>query len=184
MGQMSSTPQLNLEKDGYKLVYEDNFNKPGKPASSDWLLRNNKKFGGVSCPENVVQEKSDDGEGCLLIKFTRDTTRKADEQYLGGGIVSTHNFGYGYYETRVKLYGGSPEISGLHQSFWTMGLTGTNEAEGAGVRDSLVNADAIPAQNQVLEIDGFEQDSKHNYLALSSVMIAIELLIILIKILS
>ena len=165
MAQTNNKTEINLEKAGYKLLYEDNFNKPGKPSSSDWLFRNNKKFGGVSCPDNVVQQKSDDGEGCLLIKFTQDTTRKANEQYLGGGIVSTHNFGYGYYECRVKLYGGSHEMSGLHQSFWTMGLTGTNEAEGAGVRDSLVNADAIPAQNQVLEIDGFEHDSKHNVLA-------------------
>jgi len=69
------------------LLYEDNFNKTGKPASSERFFRNNKKFSGVSCPENVVQEKSDDSEGYLLIKFTRDITRKANEQYLGGALA-------------------------------------------------------------------------------------------------
>lgn len=151
----------------YRLLFEDNFNRQGKPNPNDWLLRNNSKLGGVSFPGNVTQDKATDGtgEGCLLIKFTYDSTQKADMRFRGGGVASTHNFGYGYYETRVKLYGGSPEFAGFHQSFWSMGLTGTNEAEGKGVRDALVNTDVIPQENRVLEIDGFEHDSKHNVLA-------------------
>jgi hypothetical protein len=156
----SNRPNLQ----GYKILFEENFKKQGKPEAKDWLFRNNKKMGGVSFPANVIQGKGSDGENHLLIKFTYDATRRAEEQFLGGGLVSTHNFGYGYYETCVKLYGGKKELSGLHQSFWSMGLTGTNEAEGANVRDSLVNADIIPAENRVLEIDGFELDSKHNTL--------------------
>lgn len=155
-----------LKSAKYQLLYEDNFDTAGKPNPTDWLFRNNAKMGGISSPENVVQGKSTDGSNidCLLIKFTADTTLAVDKQFVGGGVVSTHNFGYGYYETRVKLYGGTKQLSGLHQSFWSMGLTGTNEAEGKGVRDSLVNADAFPAENRVLEIDGFELDSKHNVL--------------------
>lgn len=155
---------FNPTKNGYKLLFEDNFNQSGLPNENDWLFRKNIKMGGSSNPQNVIKGKALDGSNnnCLLIKFTYDSTQKSELQFKGGGVVSTHNFGYGYYETKVKLYGGKPELAGLHQSFWSMGLTGTNEAEGAGVRDALVNADKIPAENRVLEIDGFEMDSKAN----------------------
>lgn len=155
------------ENKGYKLVYKDEFNTIGTPNLNDWLFRVNKKFGGASVKENVFQGIAYDGSknGCLLIPFTYDSTLSEGNQFKGGGVVSTHNFGYGYYETRVKLYGGSKELSGLHQSFWSMGLTGTNEGEGKGVRDSLVNADLFPQENRVLEIDGFEQNSKDNILS-------------------
>lgn len=145
--------------EGYNLLFEDNFNQPGKPSATDWLFRNNKKAGGLSLPAN-----STINSGCLQIKYTYDASSKAGEQFRGGGVVSTHNFGYGYYEARIKFYGGTPNQSGFHQSFWSMGLTGTNEAEGAGVRDSLVGIDAIPRENRVLEIDAIELESKHNSL--------------------
>ncbi|MCD0472311.1 family 16 glycosylhydrolase [Flavobacterium sp. JAS] len=151
----------------YQLMFEDNFSKAGKINAKDWLYRNNVKMGGVSWPQNVVQGKATDGSGedCLLIKFTYDGSKAEGQQYLGGGVVSAHNFGYGYYEARVKLYGGSKELAGLHQSFWSMGLTGTNEAEGKGVRDHLTSTGVIPKENRVLEIDGFEHNSLNDKLA-------------------
>lgn len=151
----------------YQLLFEDNFSKAGKINANDWLCRSNVKMGGASWPDNVVQGKATDGSGedCLLINFSYDGSRPEGEQYLGGGVVSTHNFGYGYYETRVKLYGGNKELAGLHQSFWSMGLTGTNEAEGKGVRDQLVSKGVIPKENRVLEIDGFEHNSINDKLA-------------------
>lgn len=155
----------NPEKNGYELLFKDEFNNSSVPNANDWLLRVNQKMGGASVKENVIQTKSSDGEGCLMVKFTYDSTKPKETQFMGGGVVSTHNFGYGYYEARVKLYGGKKELSGLHQSFWTMGLTGTNEGEGKGVRDKLVEADLLPKKNQVLEIDGFEQNSKDNVLS-------------------
>lgn len=152
---------------GYKVVFEDNFNKKNTPNSEDWLFRKNVKMGGSSNPQNVTLGKALDGSNnrCLLINFTYDSTQKAELQFKGGGVVSTHNFGYGFYEAKVKLYGGKVELSGLHQSFWSMGLTGTNEAEGAGVRNELISKDLIPAENRVLEIDGFEMDSKSDALS-------------------
>ncbi len=152
---------------GYQLLYKEAFDKGDKPNEQDWMFRKNKKMGGASIPDNVTVGKATDGSdiGCLSIHFTYDSTLPKDEQYRGGGIVSTHNFGYGYYETKVKLYGGKPEWSGLHQSFWSMGLTGTNEGEGKGVRDIWVNKDLMPKENRVLEIDGFEHNSKDNALA-------------------
>jgi len=166
-GSVESTVPFKAEEKEYQLLFSDEFNISGKPNLSDWLFRINKKMGGVSVPENVVIGKAKDGNdiGCLLINFTYDSTLQKDKQFIGGGVVSTHNFGYGYYEARVKLYGGKKELSGLHQSFWSMGITGTNEGEGKGVRDSLVNSEAIPQENRVLEIDGFEQNSKDNILA-------------------
>lgn len=155
--QVSNTPGQVPE--GYNLLFEDNFNQPGKPSATDWLFRNNKKAGGLSLPANATINN-----GCLQIKYTYDAPSKPSEQFRGGGVVSTHNFGYGYYESRIKFYGGTPDQSGFHQSFWSMGLTGTNEAEGAGVRDSLVGIDVIPRENRVLEIDAIELESKHNSL--------------------
>ncbi len=156
---------VTLKARGYKLLYEDGFDKVGKPSAKDWLFRNNQKHGGISSPKNVVVDRAADGTSCLNIKYTFDKTRKNGEQFIGGGIVSTSTFGYGYYEARVKLYGGKPELAGFHQSFWSMGLTGSNEGEGSGVRDSLVNIDLLPQKNQVLEIDAFEHDSKTRSLA-------------------
>ncbi|QLC64782.1 glycoside hydrolase family 16 protein [Flavobacterium sp. LPB0248] len=151
----------------YQLLFEDNFSKAGKISKKDWLYRSNVKMGGMSLPENVLQGKAVDGSAkdCLLIRFTYDGSRPEGQQYLGGGVVSTHNFGYGYYEARVKLYGGNKEMAGLHQSFWSMGLTGTNEAEGKGVRDRLVEKGVIPKENRVLEVDGFEHNSISDKLA-------------------
>ena len=106
-------------------------------------------MGGNSKQENVKVASLEDGTGCLQINFTCDSALSTEKQFKGGGVVSTHNFGYGYYEVRVKLYGGTKELSGLHQSFWSMGLTGTNEGEGKGIRDALVNNDLIPQENRV-----------------------------------
>ena len=166
-GNADLSATFNAVEKGYQLLFSDEFNNMGKPNEKDWFFRNNKKMGGASVPQNVVLGKATDASGaaCLLINFTYDSTLPKDDQFKGGGVISTHNFGYGYYETRVKLYGGSQEMSGLHQSFWSMGLTGTNEGEGKGVRDVLVNADAIPQENRVLEIDGFEHNSRDNVLA-------------------
>ena len=153
------------EKNGYQLLFSDEFNKGITPNNTDWLYRINQKMGGNSKQENVKVTNLEDGTGCLQINFTYDSTLSTEKKFKGGGVVSTHNFGYGYYEVRVKLYGGTKELSGLHQSFWSMGLTGTNEGEGKGVRDALVNKDLIPQENRVLEIDGFEHNSKDNTLA-------------------
>lgn len=149
-----------LHNKSYHLLFADEFNKTGKPDEQHWLLRNNHKFGGYSAPENVFQATSDEGMGCLHILFSVDSSKSREKRFKGGGAVSVHNFGYGYYETKVKLYGGSPELAGFHQSFWTMGLTGTNEGEGAGVYQALLEKDLYPQENQVLEIDGFEHDSR------------------------
>ena len=146
----------------YRLLFEDDFNRPGKPDANHWLYRHNVKMGGVSWRENLEQKKLTDGSAnhALHINFTFDPKSPEGQQYRGGGIASVHNFGYGYYEAKVKLYGGDPELAGLHQSFWSMGLTGTDNGEGKGVRDNLVGLDIIPAENRVLEIDCFEHNSK------------------------
>ncbi len=149
-----------LNKTQYQLLFKDDFDGTGTPSPADWLLRKNHKLGGSSVPGNVLQK-----DGILSVLFTQDSTASGDEKFKGGGIVSAHNFGYGYYEAKVKLYGGKPELSGFHQSFWSMGLTGTNEAEGAGIRQPLVEQDNFPQENRVLEIDGFEMDSRGHKLA-------------------
>lgn len=162
----TSNLKINLDKMGYKLLFNDNFDSSGSLNSVNWFLRKNQKMGGVSYPGNVEQGFlfPDINSKGLNIRFTYDSLQMDALKFKGGGIVSTHNFGYGYYEAKVKLYGGSNDLAGLHQSFWSMGLTGTNEAEGASVRDEMVHKDLIPAENRVLEIDAFEMDSKGNHL--------------------
>jgi len=108
----------------------------------------------VNQMENVVIEN-----GKMNIYFKHEHISGLD--YTGGGLISKNNFGYGYYECRAKLFGGT---GGLHSSFWMMGANG--------------NGLTSPVYNTVLEIDGFEADShdplgsisscKHNYIGTHS----------------
>lgn len=125
----------------YELIYQENFDGTSLNLTK-WIHRAdsvNKYRGGYNLEDNVSVSG-----GTLKIAFKRedvDGDNVAD--ISGGGIISKNNFGYGYYEARVKLYGGGP---GLHQSFWMMGLNNPNFGE-------------MPKYGQVIEIDGFEQDS-------------------------
>lgn len=119
----------------YKLIYAEEFN--GKELNlNDWKYRKGQRFDGLNLPGNVSVEN-----GNLIIKFKKETV-KGKKRYTCGGIISKNMFGYGYYETRSKLFGKGP---GLHSSFWTMGT------KGDGVN--------TPLFNQVIEIDGYEVNS-------------------------
>lgn len=120
--------------DQYTLLYSDEFE--GSALSNDWTYRTGERFGGVNLPGNVRLEK-----GNLVIDFKKETVA-GKETYTCGGVINKNAFGYGYYETRSKLYGKGP---GLHSSFWSMGV------QGDGVR--------TPRFNQIIEIDAYEVDS-------------------------
>mgnify|MGYP000906273942 CR=1 FL=1 len=123
--------------DAYKLMYEDEFN--GKELNTaDWMYRTGERLGGLNLPENVRI-----ADGKLYIDYKKEIV-DGKEWYTGGGIISKHLFGYGYYEVKSKLYGGT---GGLHSSFWLLGLNNV----GDGVN--------YPILNQVIEIDGYEVDS-------------------------
>ena len=119
----------------YVLMYEEQFD--GETLNTDeWQYRIEEKLSGLNLAENVCVK-----DGKLHIALKRETIA-GKMTYTCGGIISKRLFGYGYYETKGKLFG----KSGLHSSFWNMGL---NNGDG-------VNS---PKYNRIIEIDGYEVDS-------------------------
>jgi beta-glucanase (GH16 family) len=130
---------------GYQLAWADEFggvNGDGTGLDEDeWFYREGDKAICTNRPENVTV-----GDGLLHIAFDElDVPIDDDITTSCGGVVSKQWFGYGYYETRAKLWGDQ----GFHSAFWTTGLS-------AYIPD-------VPGytgpHNRINEIDGFEVDS-------------------------
>jgi len=130
-------PGPNHVPAGYQLDWSDEF--PGETLNAnDWYKREGSKAICKNEPGNVTV-----GEGVMHIALEKETS--GDTDYTCGGIISKKTFGYGYYETRARLWG----ERGWHSAFWQMGL-----------------ADYVPdtpsykgPYNRFNEIDGFEIDS-------------------------
>lgn len=118
----------------YQLLFEDNFTGT-KLNESDWNYRLGPRTGvgidGLNLKENVYLE-----DGALHIAVKQEMI-KGKLENTGGGIISKHQFGYGYYETLSK-----PFMSGrgIHSAFWQAGGSVSN--------------------NRIFEIDSYEIDSK------------------------
>ena len=145
---------------GYLLVYQDEFNL-GVLNTNDWYFRAHEvpRLGGYGKKENV-SVVTEDGIGMLKVAYTReDVDGDGQTDPVGGGVISTTTFGYGYYEARIKFY---DEAVGFHQSFWTHGLAkySTYSADYLYNEDAL--NDRVPWKNTALEIDGIELDSNYN----------------------
>ncbi|MFF0223338.1 hypothetical protein [Streptomyces sp. NPDC004629] len=109
--------------------------------------------GGYETADSVTESS-----GALHLNFSqRDVTGDGTPDYVSGGIISKRLFGYGYYETRAKLYTGNVP---LHTSFWSMGLRrGITGAGGDPAIDQDIANGTAPENNQLFEIDGFEHTS-------------------------
>ncbi len=118
----------------YELLFSDEFDN-GMDLNK-WYYRTGERLGGYNYPENVEFK---DGK---MYQVMRYDTKNGEQQLTGGGIISNEFFGYGYYETKCRLFGAT---GGMHSSFWTMGVNGDGET--------------TPKYNQVYEIDGYEIDS-------------------------
>lgn len=122
---------------GYEKLFEDNFSG-AQVDMAQWNFRVGPRLGlninGFNLQRNVSQQ-----DGLLVIKNDVEVIDGKTEN-TGGGLISKTNFGYGYYETRVKPFMGG---KGLHSAFWQKGVSE------AGY------------QNTIFEIDGFEIDSPH-----------------------
>ncbi len=125
------TIKPNAPIEGYSLVFSDEFDAPIDTAV--WRYRTGTRLGGTNLAENVTVEN-----GWLKI----NCIARSDGTLTSGGIISRDLFGYGYYETRCRIYA---EGGGVHTSFWSMGGSGST--------------DQLPSSNTVFEIDGFEFDS-------------------------
>jgi hypothetical protein len=121
---------------GYVLLYEENFDENGV-NEADWSYRLDRRQGGsfnaLNLKENVFV-----ADGLLHIAVRQDTINGTAEN-TGGGIISKHQFGYGYYETLSKPFMAG---TGVHSAFWQ-----------AGGADPEV-------PNRIFEIDSYEIDSK------------------------
>ena len=126
---------MNLPGKGFQLLYEDHF--VGNTLNErDWQYRTGRRTGmgymdGLNLKENVFVKDS-----ALHIAVKHEMINGKWEN-TGGGIISKHNFGYGYYETLSKPF---MEGHGVHTSFWQRGGANPN--------------------NNIFEIDSYEIDSK------------------------
>lgn len=140
---------------GYTLVYSDEFND-GALNEADWYHRilKEKRENGYATAANVSL-----ASGSLRLKYSRqDVTGDSAPDYVGSGVISRNLFGYGYYETRAKLFQGT---LGVHTSFWSLGLRRGFSSQGVDPDiEADMDAEKIPEFNEILEIDGFEHQSR------------------------
>lgn len=120
----------------YQLLFEDEFDGD-KLNENVWKYRLDERLGGYNLAENVSVK---DGR---LVQQMAYKTVNGKKSLTSGGVISQNLFGYGYYETKCKLFSGT---GAMHSSFWSMGQGG-----GDGVN--------MPRNNTVFEIDGYEVDS-------------------------
>lgn len=117
------------------LAFEEDF-RDKESVEKRWIYREGERLGGLNEEENVAIANG------LTVRMDYITIEN-QVVYTGGGLISKDLFGYGYYEVKGTLFGGT---GGLHSSFWSMGMGG-----GDGV--------TMPKKNIILEIDGYEVDS-------------------------
>ena len=119
----------------YELLFEDNFD--GNALNEkDWTYRVGERSGvnmfrSLNRKENVYV-----ANGALHI-IARQEQIDGKPANTGGGIISRHQFGYGYYESLSKPFMGG---HGVHSAFWQAG--------------------GVNGPNSVFEIDAYEIDSK------------------------
>ncbi len=120
----------------YELLFEENFDSDAL-NETHWRhridRRTNAYINGLNRAENVSVS-----DGHLRIT-ARTETIDGKTEYTGGGVISRHQFGYGYYESRSKPFMGGV---GVHSAFWQAG-------------------GAVP-NNSIFEIDSYEIDSTHH----------------------
>ena len=143
---------LNKAKYSATPTFADEFNTSGYNGNTynrkDWNPRTgtSTSFGGICTAQSDTIYN-----GALHIRFTDNVTPNGhggyDTAFYGGGLISTHNLRYGYYEIKTKLYGAT---KGLHQSFWCTGNGNTNT--------SIAN-DSTSKGTEMSEDQCFEFDS-------------------------
>lgn len=123
-----------LPPPGYELLFADEFDGD-RVNARDWSFRTGPRTGtgidGLNLARNVRI-----ADGHLIVEAKRETI-DGKLASTGGGLISTHRFGYGYYECRSQPFMAG---RGVHTAFWQRGLGG-------------------PDNNSIFEIDSHEIDS-------------------------
>lgn len=119
---------------GYTLLYQDNFDG-NHVNTNDWVYRvDHRQLGtwvnGYDRAENVSEHG-----GTLHITVKKEVI-DGQVEYTGGGLISKHQFGYGYYECLSRPFMAG---KGVHTAFWQAG-------------------GAVP-NNNIFEIDSYEIDA-------------------------
>lgn len=129
-------PALHAAPPGpdYELLFAEEFD--GTTFSrSDWMPRTGPRTGlgidGLNLERNLSF-----GDGHLIITARQEVV-DGKPAHTGGGLISRHRFGYGYYEVRSRPFMGG---RGVHTAFWQRGMGG-------------------PENNSIFEIDSHEIDS-------------------------
>ena len=117
----------------YSLAFQDEF-KGESLDTGKWDYRTDSKHWSTQLPENVEIE-----DGSLILNLKKKTSNGMD--YTDAGIISKEQFGFGYYEARMKI----PTGAGWHNSFWLM------DHDGSGTTATA---------SSTIEIDIIEIDSK------------------------
>lgn len=134
----SNCHQLQAEppsKD-YELLYEEAF-KGDSLNTNDWRYREGFRGGGSMFNNSLNRSQNVSVSNNELHIATYQEMVDGKLCNTGGGVISRHQFGYGYFETLSKPFMGA---RGVHSSFWQAG----------GCRGN----------NNLFEIDGYEIDSK------------------------
>ncbi len=119
---------------GYSLLYEDTFS--GNAVNEgDWNFRLGRRTGGNIDGMNLKENVTVSG-GALHVTARQETLASKLEN-TGGGLISKHQFGFGYYEALSRPF---MEGRGVHSAFWQAGGAKPN--------------------NDIFEIDSYEIDSK------------------------
>ena len=118
----------------YQLLFQDNF-QSAKLNTNDWAYRLGERPGAgmANCLNRAENVSVSNG----LHIAVRPEKIKGKTWNTGGGVISRHQFGYGYYETLSTPFMAG---RGVHSSMWQAG-------------------GAVP-NNNIFEIDGYEIDSK------------------------
>jgi len=120
----------------YELLYEEEF-KGDSLNTNDWKYREGFRGGGTMFHNSLNRKQNVSVSNNELHIATYQENVDGKLCNTGGGVISKHQFGYGYYETLSKPF---MAARGVHSSFWQAG----------GCRGN----------NNLFEIDGYEIDSK------------------------
>lgn len=133
LGGQLATAQPPANK-GYTLLFSEDF-AGNHLNEANWRYRIDRRTGygymdGLNRQENVYVKDS-----ALHVVLNRERINGKLEN-TGGGVISKHNFGYGYYECLSKPFMAG---HGVHSSFWQRGGANSN--------------------NNIFEIDSYEIDA-------------------------
>lgn len=133
VGKSALLPVKTSVPPGYELAWADEF-EGNSVDRTKWGFRTDTKHWSTQLPRNVSVR-----DGYLTISLNRVVATGGDE-YTGGGVISKAAFGYGYYESRLRIMAGK----GWHSSFWLM------KHDGSGATHTTATD---------LELDVIENDS-------------------------